>query len=337
MASTYGRLTPANTQLPPIVSELEAIFRQLPDDELLTKLQGPNRRGPKGYSVRSMWRAFVAFYYLGLPSVSDLVRYLQDNPYVARACGFEEVPSQPTFSRFVCRLAKQYNMRMVKNVMRGLVRELFAALPNFGESVAIDATDIKAWSNGIKGTLKGTNGRSDRHAGWVAKRGTNGHTKYVWGYKVHLLVDTAYELPIMLDVTAGNVHDSTRATPLLSQAIYTQRNFHPKVVVADSAYSGQRLHDVIRKWYHAKPIIDPHPTHKKAKEYRDYIGTEWKGLYARRSAIERVNSRLKAFRRLDHVRVRGRMKLWVHSIMSVMVMQALALATGAKRSVRAVA
>lgn len=35
---------------PPVVGELEAIFEALPDEELLTRLRGPKRRGRPGYN-----------------------------------------------------------------------------------------------------------------------------------------------------------------------------------------------------------------------------------------------------------------------------------------------
>lgn len=62
---------------------------------------------------------------------------------------------------------------------------------------------------------------SDHDAGWVVKTNTEGNRKYAWGYKVRILCDTQYELPIAAIVTAGNVHDGREATPLLQQARYT--------------------------------------------------------------------------------------------------------------------
>lgn len=49
MGSPHVKVTLAVTQVPPVVSELEAVFAELPDCELLTKLKGPTRRGRPGY------------------------------------------------------------------------------------------------------------------------------------------------------------------------------------------------------------------------------------------------------------------------------------------------
>ena len=98
---------------PPIVAELQAIFEALPDADLLALLTRKGR-GRRGYEPRILWRAYVAYYALGLPSISDLVRLLHNNPAIASVCGIEtvaQIPSQPTFSRFVTRLARSHWVR----------------------------------------------------------------------------------------------------------------------------------------------------------------------------------------------------------------------------------
>jgi hypothetical protein len=144
---------PPASYSPPIVGELQAIFKALPDEELLARLRGPKRRGRPGYDPKILWRCYVAYYTLGLPSISDLIRLLHDNLYIAAACGINssaDIPSQPTFSRFGARLARPSFILLVKNITRALTRMMYDRFPGFGKSVAIDSTDIKAWSNGKK-------------------------------------------------------------------------------------------------------------------------------------------------------------------------------------------
>lgn len=347
MVSTHDTVVLTTTQAPPIVGELEAIFKELPDEELLAKLCTPKPLGGRpGYAPSILWHCFVAYYYLGLPSVSDLVRCLHDNPFVAQACGInspDEIPSQPTFSRFGSKLAKSKFALLVKAILRTLTRKLYETLPGFGKSVAIDATDIKGWSNAGKKGKPHKEGKerqkprvgkvSDHDAGWCVKTNTEGNRKYVWGYKVHILADTTYELPVAIAVSAGNVHDSQKASALLSEARFTNSKFHPEYVIADSAYSSDAFRTLVKRQYRAEPIIDPNPAHKKATA-KTAKTPEWKAIYNRRTAIERLNGRLKAHRRLNSVRVRGRFKVGLHAMLSVVVCQALALATGCRASVR---
>ncbi|MDZ4369836.1 MAG: transposase, partial [Phenylobacterium sp.] len=165
---------------------------------------------------------------------------------------------------------------------------------------------------------------SDPNAGWCVKSNTDGKQKFVFGYKAHILCDTQYELPLVIDTTAGNVHDVKKATPLLGQA-RRHYTFAPDYVICDAAYSSGKLRMVISRQYRALPIIDPHPRHPKAKARAETI-PDWKALYRRRSAIERLNGRLKAFFKLNAVRVRGRSKVKVHAHMSVIALQARAVA-----------
>ena len=152
---------------------------------------------------------------------------------------------------------------------------------------------------------------------------------------MHILADCRYELPIAIAVTRGNFADVKKAKALLRQGTFTDGRFRPKHVICDAAYSSYDLRRAIRN-YGAKPIIDPNAQHKKAVALtiRD---DAWKALMRQRTAIERVNSRLKLHRRLDSVRVRGKAKVWLHAMLSVVVLQAQAVATESRVSVRRVA
>jgi len=318
------------------VAELRAIFDALPDTDLLALLRGSRRRGRPGYAVEILWRCFVAYYALNIESVSALIRYLGNNPYVAAACGIhcpEQMPSQPTFSRFGSRLAKRWQLVAVRNVQRALAQRLYDSLPGFGDVLAIDSTPMKAWSNGNKKGKRRSRIRrqrtkigkvSDPDAAWWVKQNTEGQNQYRFGYKAHILCDATYELPIAIDITAGNSHDVKKATPLLAQVRYAHGK-SPKYVLGDAAYSSKHVRHVIRDQYLATPIIDPHPTHRLARKDRDRT-PEWREMYKHRTGVERLNSRMKAFYRLDRIRVRGKMKVWLHALLNAISLEARAIA-----------
>ena len=334
MAYTNVRTLRQEGKLPPIVQEIKAVFAQLSecDREFVEALRGPVRRGPRGYDPEMLWHCFVVCYYLGRPSVSDLIRLLEDNPYIARACGIkspEGIPSQPTFSRFFAKVCKRLMRGQANQVFHRLTQKLYSTFPDFGKSVAMDATDIKAWSNG-KHKIP-----TDKDAGWVVKPATNGRKKHVWGYKVSLLVDTTYELPLAINVMKGNRNDQNAASVLLSQARWINGKFHPKHVIADAGYCSEPLRRLIRNQYHATPIIKVNLSHKKAVEaYPE--DAEWQDVFDRRESVEHVFSRLKDFRKLNKVRVRGINKVKVHCLLSVIAFQAGALATNRRACVRRV-
>ena len=96
----------------------------------------------------------------------------------------------------------------------------------------------------------------------VGQAGHPGVKEFVFGWKLHLLVDAEYELPIAANVSAGNVHDVLRASNVLSEAWFTYSKFHPRYVLADAGYSSVALHHLIVGQYTATPIIDLNPKHK---------------------------------------------------------------------------
>lgn len=312
----------------PIAKQLSAIFRTLPDKELLGELKA--HTGRPGYTVEVLWKTYIAMFVLGLPTFANLIRSLQNNPMLAVACGITDsdgIPTKYAYSRFMGKLAQPTHVVMVKNIMRSLTRSIYETLPDFGKSVALDSTDIKAWSNGAKRPV------ADPDARWAAKLDTAGKKKFYYGYKVHLMVDTEYELPVAAKVTAGSAADVRIASRVLSEARFTNSKFHPDYVIADAGYSSEKLRRLIKRQYRAKPIIKVNKTHKKALFVES---DEWKAIYSRRTAIERVNSRLKCYRRLNNVTVRRIQKVTVHCFLALIVVQAQALYNALNNQVESV-
>jgi transposase len=284
---------------------------------LLTALKA--KTGRPGYTVEVLWKTYIAMVVLGLPTFASLIRSLQNNPMLAVACGITNengVPTKFAYSRFMGKLSQPKNVVMVKNIMRSLTRSLYTALPDFAKSVAIDSTDIKAWSNGAKKPV------SDPDATWAAKLDTAGKKKFYYGYKLHLLVDTQYELPVAAKVTTGSASDVRIASRVLSEARFTNSKFYPDYVIADAGYSSDKLRRLIKRQYRGEPIIKVNRAHKKALFFET---EEWKSLYNRRTAVERVNARLKCYRRLNNVTVRRMHKVTIHCFLSLIVVQAQAL------------
>lgn len=318
MVSIQHSISGAPVQAPPVVQQLESAFAKLDDAPLLAALEGPVRRGPKGYSAKVLWRCYVAKYVLGLESTRELIRTLQNNPFIAEACGVTgPVPHEATFSRFFSKLAKRKYLHLVKDVSRRLVRQSYANTPGFGRLVALDSTTLKGWSNG------GKTKKADAQAGWSVKRNSHGKVESTYGWKLHLLVDCETELPIAANVSPGNIHDFDRASHVLQEARFTTSKFHPRFVMADKGYSGKELFALIRRQYKAEPVIQVNRSHTKLMErFGVWEGTvTWKALYAQRTAVERVFSRLKGQRALNHIRHRGRSKIQVHCYLALIALQ----------------
>jgi len=304
----------------PIVRQLHAISNAIPDETLIAALKAPT--GRPGYTAEVLWKTYIASVVLGLPTFASLIRALQNNPILAVACGitsYESIPTKFAYSRFMRKLSQPKYVVMVKDIMRSLTRSLYDTLPDLGKSVAIDSTDLKAWSNGAKKSV------SDPDATWAAKLDTSGKKKFYFGYKLHLLADTQYELPVAANITTAAPNDVRVASPVLRQARVAYGRFHPHYVIYDAGYSSNKLRNLIKRQYRAEPVIKVNLAHKKALFVES---NEWRVIYNRRTSIERLFGRLKGYRRLNNITVRPIRKVSVHCFLSLIVVQAQALHSG---------
>ncbi len=323
MVYTYGtRRVPK----PPIVDRLRAVFDSLPDSELLARIEGPTRRGPKGWPVEILWRCVLTRYVLNLRSTAELLRQLQDNPFICEAIGLEwpNLPHEATLSRFVNRIAAdRYTLAKLKDISRQLVRRCYETIPGFGKRVAIDGSVIKGWANGAKAK------RTDADAGWAVKQGTQGVREYTFGWKLHLAVDCETELPMGANISAGNVHDSQRATNVMGQIKVAYNRFSPDYVICDPAYNSPKIDRTIKKFYGGQPIIKTNKAHRRRHAKAAWLEAtpQWKALYAQRGAVERVFGRLKGQYALNYVRTRGIHKVTAHCYLSLIAMQVSAVSS----------
>lgn len=299
--------------------ELKPVFDNLHDEELIEALKRTRWTGRPGYPIKVMWRTIIASYVLNFPTFASLIRNLHNNPLLALTCGitsYDGIPTKYAYSRFIGKLSQPYHVVMVKNVMRSLTRSLYETLPDFGKSVAIDSTDLKAWSNGAKKP------KADSDASWSVKLDTSGKKKFYYGYRLHLMTDTQYELPVAANVVTASTNDVIVASRVLGQARFTYSKFHPQYVICDAGYSSNKLRHLIKRQYRAKSIIKANPTHKIARIPET---KEFQALYCRRSSIERVFGRLKGHKKLNNITVRYLPKVTVHCFLSLIVVQAQAL------------
>ena len=78
----------------------------------------------------------------------------------------------------------------------------------------------------------------------------------------------------------------------------------------------------MRRQPRATPIIEVNKRVLKERFVGDFYGLpEWKALYKQRQAVERVFSRLKGQRSLNHIRVRGWREVTAHCYLSLIAMQ----------------
>jgi hypothetical protein len=111
------------------------------------------------------------------------------------------------------------------------------------------STDVAAYSRGPKEGAAPCGVWPDPDASWGVKgskeakgkgkkeRSFSKDHKYYWfGYKLHLLVDAVYEIPISFAVTAANEADTTHFEPLLKERDRVLPKVELKLGIADAGY-----------------------------------------------------------------------------------------------------
>lgn len=313
----------------PLASRLRAIFEALPDSELLAALQAPT--GRPGYGVKTLWRCYVASFALNLPSVAALLRELHDNPCLASACGIASpkgIPSKYAFSRFLKKLAGR--TEAIQGMVRDVAERLKETMPDFGQIVSVDSTDITAWSQSRK--------PSDCDARWAKKKNKHGRDHWWFGFKAHLAVSN--EVPIAVEVTSANVADS-QALPTVLTRVRTEHPDWPLThILADAGYDSAENFRFVAEDLGAIPIIKLNrrgakkplslPHRPKATRYAATYrinapiaqdSPEFEHWYSMRTGAERCISRLKCGHKLNRVTQRGLAKVTMHCLLSVLALQ----------------
>lgn len=141
------------------------------------------------------------------------------------------------------------------------------ALQNFGQVLAMDSKAINSLARGKKKIKKKTkDGRRDIDADFGRKtyRGRRDDVT-LWekvvswfGYKLHLIVDANYELPVDFSVTRASASDLKEGHKLIEHT--AER--HPKVMVNCEALAVDKVYDdtklIVKLWdeYRMKSVVD---------------------------------------------------------------------------------
>ena len=229
---------------------LEAVLDGVDEQPLLAVLGTSAPTGRPSFPRRAMLRAVLSKFILGLRYNLVLLERLRASPKFRKVCGFPgRVPSESTLSRFTSRLVQ--HQRLIDDCMVKVVDSISEYLPGLGETVAIDSTTVESFSNPNRRVI------SDPQARWGVRhdaRAREGDTAFVFGYKLHLLADANYGIPLSYQVTTANVNDSPTLPSLLKQAKRTFAWLHPGFVLADRGYDSSANHRAVVK-QDAVPII----------------------------------------------------------------------------------
>ena len=227
----------------------------LPDEHIVITLEKNRGKGRDDFAVRAMWNAVLAGIVFQHESIESLIRELSRNPSLLEACGFDptpitkqpearlerdektgkmkviraaaqapyyQVPMSWNFSRFLKNVIElEDEHTMISEMVRRLRENLMAELPDFGKHLGYDGKAIDSYSTGQENRETGQT--SDPDANW-GKHETSGFDKdgNLWkkvkswfGYGLHLIADTVYEIPVAFSVTAASASESVELGSLI--------------------------------------------------------------------------------------------------------------------------
>ena len=255
------------------LSRLELVLNNLPDEALMKKLEQQRDRGRNDFPIRAMWNALVAGVVFQHPSIEALLRELRRNAQLRQVCGFdlarglEAVPNSWAFSRFLGQVIA--HRALIRGMFDTLVEGMMKLLPDFGATLALDGKALPSYARGKSEQPvdeKHPDRRRDSDGEWmvheysgIQKDGTKWQTVKKWfGYAIHLLVDSRYELPVSFAVTRANASEVREGHGLLERL----EEQHPQIVercqelAADRGYDDTKLILKLYDDWQALPIID---------------------------------------------------------------------------------
>jgi len=250
------------------LERLRLVLDYLPDEALMKKLEAHRDKGRDDYPIRPVWNSVLAGIVYQHKSVESLRRELLRNGELREGCGFDPhrgsdaVPPCYVYTRFL-KLLIGFKSE-IDAMFDTLVETLKGLLPELGFSVAVDSKGVSSAGRPTKET--GEDGRRDTDADWGKKTyrgqredGTLWEKVVKWfGYKIHLIVDTTYEMPIGYRVTRASESDTLQLLPMVQEVKQKCPQIYKDMeeLAADKAYDSEENCRTLYDEHRIKPVID---------------------------------------------------------------------------------
>lgn len=210
------------------LERLQMVPGALKDEKLIHKLYRIRGKGRNDWPCEAMWNSFIASFLFGHETVESLLRELRRNKQLRTICGFEPktvkqedgsikiyvAPSASAYSKFLKNLITC--QEELNEMFTELVLYMYQNLEHFGEILMVDGKAVQSY--GTKNSKnKKSGGRGEHDADWCKKQysasGPNGEsiikTKKWFGFRLHLIADATYELPVAFTVTKASDSEQT--------------------------------------------------------------------------------------------------------------------------------
>ena len=258
------------------------LFFEKNDFGYIDRIVDPNRRkrdGPKGYPPSSIFMALLLMYLRSMDSILDLVRFLHANPDWLVTLNLKKkikgqisykVPDRSTFYKFADRLGPDKIVVIFSVVVIRLMKMKVIT----GKSVSLDCSIIWAWFKDCKfaRSPRHNNRKCRRHrhrdkdASW---QWDHHREEYVFGYKVHIAIDSLSGLPIMLTVTKAGYGENRSVRWFVKMIMKLELGVEK--FLADGAYDSYSTRLGIIRKLKAIPLISLNPRNCKGSSPEEKV------------------------------------------------------------------
>ena len=241
-----------------------------------------------------MWNSFAASFLFGHETVESLLRELRRNKQLRTVCGFEPktvkqndgsikvyvAPSSSAYSNFIQNLMQC--QEELDEMFTEMVLFMYDNLEDFGDTLMVDGKAVQSFATKHgRDTKSGCRGEWD--ADWCKKQytasGPNGETvtktKKWFGFRLHLIADATYEIPVSFSVTKASASEKTETRKLLDG----MEKGHPEWIDDCRYFLGDKGYDSSRliTWLEGKgirPVIDIRNCWKDGEDTHQYMDTQ---------------------------------------------------------------
>ena len=290
------------------LNRLRLVLDALPDTEIINTLEEMRNNGRNDYPVAAMWRALIAGIVFQHSSIESLIRKLNRNSTLLALCGFfplpmcgrsryeisaggevavinpplrSPAPTSSGFSRFLSNVVKvERSHGFVSRMIESIRKELMELLGDFGESLGYDGKAVGSHSTGQNN--RGTGTTSDPEADWGkhefsgADKSTGKRWKKIkswFGYRLHVIADTRYEIPVALSVTRASVSEAGELDRM-ADALFAQDTElaqRCRYFTADRGLDSGTLKKKFWDSWRIRPIIDNRELWREEKKGQSYV------------------------------------------------------------------
>jgi len=190
------------------------------------------------------------------------------------------VPESWNFSRFLKNVIElEENEGLVSGMIRQLREALMEALPDFGRHLGYDGKAIKSYSTGHKDRKTGETSDPDADWGKHETKGIESKSGKPWtkvkswfGYCLHLVADTRYEIPAAIHVTPASEPEQTELRSMIKETFEETPQLAERCddFTADRGLDCGETKALLLDKYGIRPVIDTRELWREEKAEPGY-------------------------------------------------------------------